>query len=205
MVGFNINEFRERGLIYGGARPSQFLVQITPPAGIGVNVASRVQFLVHAASLPAMQIGQVGAPYFGETIKFAGDRTFGDWMVGVINDEDFAIRAMLESWSNAINALISNRMAPDTWPTGYKTNATVYQHGKDGALIRAYRFEGIWPMMIDQIQLGWGMKDSMEEFGVTFSVDYYEPVNQSTSPDQYNPLLPDDQQGPIGGNPSVFG
>ena len=114
---------------------------------------------------------------------------------------------MLENWSNEINALISNRMNPDIWPNGYKTSAVVYQKGKDGKNIRAYRFEGIWPSSIDQIPLAWGSQSQMEEFGVTFCLDYFEPANFGFGTgDIYNPQLQDDDQvGNVNGSQAVLG
>jgi len=70
--------------------------------------------------------------YFGRKIKLAGDRTFADWTVTVINDEDFLIRNALEQWSNQINSLQGNlRTFGGASPSFYKANATVTQVFKD--------------------------------------------------------------------------
>jgi uncharacterized protein YlzI (FlbEa/FlbD family) len=41
-------------------------------------------------------------------MKVAGDRTFAEWTVTIINDEDFLIRNAMEEWSNQINRLQRN-------------------------------------------------------------------------------------------------
>src|SRR5665213_3294105 len=102
MVGFNVNNFLSAGLINGGARPTQFMIRIAQfPTGVGsAAVGQRLQFLCHAASLPAWNIGEIRLPYFGRQLKVPGDRVFDNWTINVINDEDFDIRAMFENWSN---------------------------------------------------------------------------------------------------------
>jgi len=193
-MSFNINDFRSHGLIYGGTRPSQFEVTLFPQPPLPFSSAStpRFKFFVQAATLPAFMVGQAPIPYFGAVIKYSGERQYGDWNVSVINDEDFAVRAMLEKWSNMMNTLISNRLDPSAWPTGYKSTAEVTQFGKDGKRIRSYLFSGLFPTMIDQIDLNWGDTNRIETFNVTFSLDYFEPSNQGFAPDTYNALLGDE-------------
>jgi hypothetical protein len=126
--------------------------------------------MVKTAGIPASNVGSYELPYFGRTVKYAGDRTFEDWAVTVINDEDFAIRNTMEAWMNAINSHDSNTRA---LPQDYKSNALVTQFGKDGAPLRTYVFEGIYPIALDQIALDWSQQDSIEEFGITFQYDLW--------------------------------
>jgi hypothetical protein len=137
-------------------------------------------------------VQQAIAPYFGAQIKFSAERVYQDWSVEVLNDDDFKIRAMLEKWSNLMNTLISNRLDPTMYPTGYKGTAEVTQKGKDGRILRKYRFAGLWPMQIQEITLGWDAVAQIERFGVTFSLDYFEPIDHGPATDTYNPILPDD-------------
>jgi len=152
----------------------------------------RIKFFVQAASMPGWIVGQAPVPYFGAVIKYSGERQYMDWQCNILNDEDFAVRAMLEKWSNHMNTLISNRLDPEIWPTSYKSTAEVTQFSKDGRPIRSYLFSGIFPISIDPIDLNWGDTNRIETFNVTFSVDYFEPTNQETSPDKYNALLGDE-------------
>lgn len=166
-MAFNINEFKAQ-LVGGGARPTLFQVQITNPI---VPIADiKVPFMVKAAALPESTLGSYVIPYFGRQIKYAGDRVFNDWPVTIINDEDFAIRNAMESWSNAINTHGSNLRS---LPQSYKSNAIVTQFGKDGKALRTYVFEGMYPVNIDAIPLSWEQTDTIEEFGVTFQYDLW--------------------------------
>jgi hypothetical protein len=200
-LAFNLNNFKADGLKFGGARPSEFDVAIFPP--FSTVESSRSVLFVTAASLPGFNLGQTVVPYFGNSIKFDGDRSYDNFDVTINNDEDFAIRAMLERWSNHINALVSNRMDPTFWPTAYKGSAEVTQYGKDGRVLRVYRMIGLWPATITPIQLDWSMQNMIETYQVSFSVDYIEPIAQNSSADQYNVILPDEpNQGNISGNPA---
>lgn len=186
---FNINEFKSNGLILGGARPSQFQVDLTLP--FSSEEARRVQFFIQAAQIPNSSIDPINVFYFGRPIKFAGERTFMDWQVSVINDEDFPVRAILEKWQNDINTLISNKMSPDAHATNYKTNATVKQFDKKGEIVRSYIFQGLFPTQVDPIALSWAAGNEIEMFNVTFTYDYWEPEVQ-LSTDTYSPLTADD-------------
>lgn len=166
-MAFNINEFKSQ-LVGGGARPTLFQVQITNPI---LPIADfKVPFMIKTAGLPASNLGSYTVPYFGRQVKYAGDRTFEDWTVTVINDEDFAIRNAMEAWSNAINTHDSNSRA---LPQTYKSNAVITQYSKDGRALRTYVFEGLYPITIDAIPVGWEAVDSIEEFTVTFQYDLW--------------------------------
>lgn len=166
-MAFNINEFKSQ-LVGGGARPSLFEVRITNP--IAPIADFKVPFMIKAAGLPASNLGSFTVPYFGRQVKYAGDRTFEDWTVTVINDEDFAVRNALEAWSNAINSHVSNTRA---LPQDYKSDAQIIQYGKDGTALRQYTFQGLYPLTIDAIEMNWETQDTIEEFGVTFQYDLW--------------------------------
>lgn len=174
---FNINAFKELGLVYGGARPALFNVFLTVPPGIGIDNVSvdKFRFVCRTASLPASEIGAFDVSYFGRNIKLAGDRTFSNWSVTVLNDEDFSVRAMFEAWSNAMNRMVANVRDPNLNFENYKTDIEVIQYGKDGMEIRSYILVGAFPSTIDNIGLDWNTQNSIEEFGVTFAYDYWIP------------------------------
>jgi len=177
-MSFSVSEMRSQ-IVGGGARPTLFEVQITNPIN---GVADfKIPFMVKAASLPGSNLGMVNVPYFGRTIKIAGDRTFEDWEVTVINDEDFAVRNAMEQWSNAINSHVGNtRNVANLPPERYKAQAQIRQFSKTGNMIREYSFNGIFPTVIAPITTEWGTVDTIEEFAVTFAYDWWEVSGGST-------------------------
>lgn len=171
-MAFNVNEIRSQ-LTLGGARNTLFQVTLQNP---GNGVADiKLPFMVKAAQIPSSDLGIIEVPYFGRKIRLAGDRTFGDWSVTVINDEDFLVRNAMEEWSNRINSLRGNlRTFGAASPLLYKANAQVVQYSKTGVPIRTYTFNGIFPQTVSTIDLSWDATDQIEEFTVTFQYDYWE-------------------------------
>lgn len=166
-MSFSVNEFKSR-LTYGGARPTLFQVQLSNPIAPLANI--KIPFMVKTASLPSSTVGSIIVPWMGRQVKYGGDRQFEDWTVTVINDEDFQIRNALEAWSNNINTHVSNMRA---LPQNYKSDARVIQYGKDGRILRAYKFQGLFPINISDIPLAWEQQDTIEDFTVTFQYDVW--------------------------------
>lgn len=196
---FNINAFRSDGLKLGGARPTLFSVILTAPAGIGAGLTKQLSLLAHSSQIPPSTVDDIEVSYFGRKIKVQGDRTFPDWTLSIMNDEDFALRSMFENWSNEMNAFVSNRSSFGPSALAYKVDALVQQYGKagpgsDGGIIRSYKFIGLWPKTIGAINLDYSQTNTIETFDVTFAYDWWQPENFGLG-ETYNPTLPDDGRG----------
>lgn len=176
-MAFNINEIKSQ-LQFGGARPSLFQVRFTNPGSGEADL--KVPFMVKAAQLPASTLSQIDVPYFGRRIKVSGTRTYENWGVTVINDEDFRIRRAIETWSKRINTYVGNtRDFGSASPAEYKSRAEVIQYGQKGNVLRTYQFEGVFPLNIGAIELNWESGDAIEEFQVEFAVDYWTVPGES--------------------------
>ena len=66
-----------------------------------------MNFYVKAAAIPAATLGEIVIPFRGHNLKLAGDRTFEDWSVTIINDSEFSARSILEAWQQDIQELDS--------------------------------------------------------------------------------------------------
>lgn len=175
---FNINDFRGK-LVGGGARANLFQVIINTPTGANVALnTEQLSFMCKAASLPGSQIGTIEVPYFGRYIKVAGDRTFQDWSVTVINDEPFDLRNAFERWQSAM-ASYDTKSGKKTGlgatgnPSTYTVNGQVIQYGKEGQIIKTVNLINMFPTNVGEIQLSWDQSAQIEEFPVTFSIDYF--------------------------------
>jgi hypothetical protein len=175
-MAFNVAEFRAN-MIGDGARPNLFQVTLNFPtiAENGVVAGQKATFMAKSAQLPGSTIGTVPVYYFGRELKFAGNRTFTDWTLQIINDEDFTIRKAIESWMNGINSHASNvRAAGAKASTGYTVDAQVTQYGKTGDTLKTYNFVGMYPLDLAPIDLDWGSNDTIEEYAVTFAYQWWE-------------------------------
>jgi hypothetical protein len=175
---FNVNDFRSQ-LVGGGAKASLFQVQITNPI---INAGDlKTPFMVQAAALPESTLGVIEVPYFGRKVKIAGDRTFAEWTVTIINDEDFLIRNAMENWMSTINTHIGNVRALGTSsPSEYKSQAQITQYSKTGAELRTYTFNGLFPSSVAPITMDWNTTDDIERFDVTFQYDWWEVTGGNT-------------------------
>ena len=176
-MAFNVQEFRSR-MTGDGARPNLFEVSMQFPniPGVAVeNAAGKFTFMCRSAQLPGSTLGVVPVQYFGREIKFIGNRTFQDWTVTIINDEDFSIRNAFERWMNAINSHSLNVRNPAALTnSAYSTDGQVIQYGKTGSAIKTYKFIGLFPTDLSSIDVDWGSNDTIEEFTVTFSYQWWE-------------------------------
>ena len=195
-----LTEFRQK-LRGGGARPNLFEVDIPRfPFAVrqrgngGPNVWKKdnhreeFKFMCKAAQLPASTVAPVEIPFRGRILKVAGDRTFADWTITIINDENFKLRSAFEQWSNTMTRL-DNGMGP-TRPGDYMCNAFVRQLGRGDEqndrtgvragdnrrqdVLRTYKFFDIFPTEVSSIEVSYDSTNTVEEFTVTFAVQYFE-------------------------------
>ncbi len=176
-MAFNVNQFRSQ-LQGDGARPNLFEVSLPFPAfSLPGNAQTKTTFMCKTAQLPGSTLGVVPVQYFGRELKFVGNRTFADWTVTIINDEDFVVRNAFERWMNGINSHNLNVRNPvASTPLGYSVDGEVTQFGKAGNTIKKYRFVGMFPSDITPIDVDWGSNDTIEEFSVTLTYQFWEAV-----------------------------
>jgi len=175
-----ITDFKSK-LTGGGARPNLFEVELAFPGAVGVDndTLQKARFLVKAAALPASTVAPIDVPFRGRILKIAGDRTFETWTITVINDVDFSIRSAFEKWMNTINKM--NDGTGLTNPEQYQSDAFVYQLGRDGGILRSYKFYDVFPTNISTIDLSYETTDTIEEFTVELQVQWWE-ASRGTSP-----------------------
>ena len=174
-MAFSVNEFRAQ-MQGDGARPNLFEVSMPFPAFAAPgNSQTKLTFMCKTAALPGSTVGTVPVTYFGRELKFVGNRSFQDWTITIINDEDFRLRDAFEKWMHGLNSHVTNtRAAAFQNALGYQQNATVTQYGKNGQPIKMYDFIGMFPIDVSPIELDWGSNDAIEEFGVTLAYQFWE-------------------------------
>ena len=161
-----IDQFKAQ-LIGGGPRANRFKVFI-PRAG------NKIEFLCKAANIPAGTLGEVVVPFRGHNLKLAGERTFEDWQITVINDVEFSVRSGLEAWQEEIQAMDSG---VGSTSTDYLiSRAFVEQLNKDDSILAIYEFFNMFPKNLGAIELSYDTVDALEEFTVDFTFSHWERV-----------------------------
>jgi hypothetical protein len=186
MAEFSVTKFRAE--LGTGSRPNLFKVQVTPPTGFLAADFASFEYLCRSGSLPSATLGTIEIPMNGgRRLKMGGDRTFTEWTSTVLNDENFKIRSLMESWQNnivktnfEISSTLGNRganiAATSTTPAGLYGTVMIYQLKEDGSssVAGGYRLVNCWPSDISQIDLSYDTTDAVEDFTVTWTYDYYE-------------------------------
>ena len=184
-MAHQIQDFKST-LIGGGARPNLFQVDITSfPGSEDENFdAEDFSILCKAAQLPASNVASIDVPFRGRIFKVAGDRTFDEWTVTVINDNNFVIRSAMERWMQKIAQYGDGSGFQN--PADYQIDAVVKQFarlnsadptevGSGMEVAKKYKFYSVFPTNISAIELSYDSSDTIEEFTVTFQVQYWAP------------------------------
>lgn len=189
-----LSQFK-KALNGGGARPNLFEVELPgplpgDPQGLGSydsDAELDFKFLCKSAQLPASNTTAIEVPFRGRQFKVSGDRTFDNWSVTIINDENFQLRRVMEGWMQAISQYSDHSGLTD--PNDYMRNAKVFQLGRgdvttetgtgssgNSNILAQYRFVDIFPVNISAIELSYDNTDTIEEFTVDFSIQFWYPT-----------------------------
>jgi|688.fasta_scaffold00120_59 hypothetical protein len=205
---FSLDAFRAN-LINGGARDNLYLVtgsfpnggsrSINAAAGIAGaifgtaaagavsavgglvnngNANGQITFLTKGAKIPAAKMSEGTANFMGRTLKFPADRTFDNWTINVYNDGSYNLRKAFESWSNLINTYASN-VGPNNF-NSFLMDWSVQPLTREGNAICTYKFIGCYPATVGEVNLSFEAKNSISEFQVDLSYQYYELVGTTT-------------------------
>lgn len=189
-------DFRSR-LVGGGSRPNLFECEITFPELGGIEALTDsdkldLRFLIKAAQLPGSTIGSIPVPFRGRTLKIAGDRTYDPWTITVINDTKFNLRNLFEQWSNAMNrhddntgvitpSLYQREIIVRQLSRGIQDTSTVVGGDKKISVLKSYKLWGCFPTSVDPIPLSYDSNDTIEEFNVTFEVQWMDALDPNDS------------------------
>jgi len=162
---FNIEEFKAN--FNGGARPNRFEIEV-------IGLPDKARFLFKAGNLPGATLGEIEFKYQGASAKFTGDKTFSDWDVTLLLDEDYAGFNELEAWHNLIRNNDSGIGANNH--NQYKKDCFITHFSQNGQPIARYKLVGCWPKTIPDVPVDWDNSDTKMELSFTFSYDWRERV-----------------------------
>lgn len=168
----DINQFKSR--LQGGVRSNLFKASFTFPQGVGmIPFGSQDTFLIKASQLPGSTLGNIDVPFMGRQIKIAGDRTFVEWTITVLNDDGFKIRGAFEFWMNLINSHETN-LGAVTSPEDYYATANIDQLDRSGNNLQEYVIHDVYPSELAAIDLAFDTNDILQEFQVTLQYNWWD-------------------------------
>ncbi len=180
-MAFTVTDFKSNMAAQSGsARPSLYQVDINGK-NLSTSFSNNENILCKAASIPASTIAPLPINYAGRAYKWNGFRTFDNWTVTVINDEDFGIRNKMSQWMRLIGGQFDgtrdtshgDQLLGKQWFDG---DATVTQLSTSGKALSKYKFHYLWPTELAGIPVDWS-SDAVQEYTVTFAYDYWTHVS----------------------------
>jgi len=155
-----------------GARPNLFRISFA--GGLNEDTNSTISLLCKAGQVPASTLGIIDVPMVGgRRYKIGGERSFADWTVTVMNDGAFESRIALENYQKLFVSNDYNSTTVGARSTTTLTTVTVEHLGAAGDVTRTYKLNNCWPSDISTIDLSYDTTDSLEEFTVTWTYDYF--------------------------------
>ena len=176
MSNFNVERFKS-SLTNGGARPNQFMVQLSFPtyvAGQSLAIA-RAPFLVSVAELPGQTVNPAIVQYRGREVKFVGDRIYAPFTITVLNDAEMSIRSAMEQWMGGMEDYAGKfgRLQP----AEYQRDMQVFQLDRNGNALKSYNIVNAFPVDLSPVALDFGANDQISTFTVTFQYQHFTVSN----------------------------
>jgi len=175
MAANNLSGYKADALAGGGIRANLFQVS----GLIGSTSNNRdLAFMVKSAALPAASIGEIVVPYRGRQIKLPGDRVFEDWEITVMSDSDMSLRRSFEEWHNQMQTHEGNTMNfGNTLFADWSVQALNRLHAPISNA--KYTMFQCWPKALGAMEMAFDTNDSIVEFTVTMSYQYWENTSLS--------------------------
>jgi len=176
MTTFNVERFKS-ALTNGGARPNQFMVQLSFPTfvtGQALAVA-RAPFLISVAELPGQTVNPAIVQYRGREVKFVGDRIYAPFTITVLNDAEMSIRSAMEQWMEGMEdyAAKFGRLQP----AEYQRDMQVFQLDRNGNALKSYNITNAFPVDLSPVALDFGANDQISTFTATFQYQHFTVSN----------------------------
>jgi hypothetical protein len=165
----------------GGARPALYEVKINygQSASNSVSLSGAQTLLVKAAALPASNIAPLPVNYAGRAYKWAGFRTYDNWTVTVINDEDFSIRNKMIQWmlwiGGKLDGTRDNEFGDASPVEGGWSEGEAFVDQLDTSGIPTgptYKLSHLWPTELGEIAVDWS-SDALQEYTIGFCYDHW--------------------------------
>jgi hypothetical protein len=143
--------------------------------------------------MPGSTIAPLTVNYAGRAYKWQGFRTFDNWTVTVINDENFSIRNKMMEWMRWLSGKMDGTRDGTYGPPASTTSggwfdgsAEVTQVGTDGDPKQTYKMFNLWPTELGEIAVDWS-SDAIQEYTIGFAYDHWSSGTGSATSNSLPP------------------
>lgn len=151
-----------------GLRLSKYQVSINTP-----NNLDNIDTLCKATSFPQKTIGQVEVWSQGRKAMLQGETEYDHtWDVTFYETANHTLREEFIAWMQMIDNTKEN-----SHTDGYMDTAKISQLDGQGNITAEYEFANLWPQVVSTIEMGDDTVNTIGEFTVTFSFDYWEKIS----------------------------
>lgn len=154
----------------GGVRPNMFQVIVASWQHLGL-ASIKVPFTCKGASLPGRTIEPMEVNIKNKKFFLPGDVTFTDFTMTILNDQDFGIRRMFETWQEKI---VSNDQYGLNKPRDYTSDVYIIQLNSMSLPIEGYILRNAWPSQISDIPLSFDTNNTVEEYTISLKYTHYD-------------------------------
>ena len=171
MPNINLEGFKSN--LFDICRPNRFMISITT-GGLDFGFIEDDYYFVKGASIPGKTLGEIELNWQGHKYKVAGDPSFNDVTVTILNnnaDGGESVRDKFENWFHNISDDPANLRANHK---DYKCTVHIHQLDGQGEIIKTYDLINAHPKELSDIELSMDSTDAVEEFTVVFSYSYFE-------------------------------
>jgi len=167
-----------------GARANLFRIDLTFPTTVVTDakttsslITQQMSLLCKSAAVPAFTVGVIEVPFRGgRRIKVPGDRTFADWSVTIINDENHTLRSAFNAWLDYISTsdYDSSSKSKGAISQDYYSTVVVNHLNSSSEVIRKYQLEMAYPTDVGALDLSYDSTDTLSEFTVNFQYHFLQ-------------------------------
>lgn len=166
-----VNKMRAK-IKQGGVRPNKFRVDMVFPSVVATDLTEECSFLIKGAELPGQTFGKIQVPIRGRNVNVKGEREADGTLDLTILNVGFEIYDAFHEWLAYMEAMAETIGEDD--PNAYIVTFQVHQLNARDEPIKTFEFYNAWPESIGTISLDTGSTNTIEEFSVTMSYDYFE-------------------------------
>ena len=157
----------------GIARTNRFVVNVAPPANLGINAFSSIP--IESAEFPALGISTTDFKYDqSPSFSVPYERNpSGQAVINFVLDEKHSARDAIEYWMENIIFVPTNMNQIFGYSKNYYKDIVgsiqIFQLGLNGTVTYGLQLFNAFPIGIDNIQLNWGDENNYARLSVTFA------------------------------------